>query len=33
LEAKNLDISLDWEIVIFTIYAKSGAYLSLGSYV
>lgn len=32
LEANNLDVSLDWNIVIHSIYAKSGAYLHMDSY-
>lgn len=33
LEAKNFDIFLDWDLIIYIIYAKSGAYLSFNSYV
>lgn len=33
LEAKQLDINLRWDFVIYTIYSKSGAYLSINSYV
>jgi len=32
IEANDFDISLDWDVVIHTIYARSGAYLHMDSY-